>query len=58
MNVVSVTDAVSILQVFPGVDRLTSTGAEFENGQSGSYDAIIFATGYRSNVPQWLKVNN
>jgi indole-3-pyruvate monooxygenase len=43
-------------QVFPGVDQLTSDGAVFENGEVRDYDAIVLATGYRSNVPQWLKV--
>lgn len=29
---------------------------EFVDGKSETFDAIILATGYRSNVPLWLKV--
>ncbi|KAG0581308.1 hypothetical protein KC19_4G241700 [Ceratodon purpureus] len=43
------------IKVFPGVDHLTPHGACFENGESRDFDAIVLATGYRSNVPQWLK---
>jgi len=44
------------LQVFPGVDYLTTHGAKFENDEEREFDAIVLATGYRSNVPQWLQV--
>lgn len=47
---------VLVVQVFPGVDHLTPHGAQFENGEARDFDAIVLATGYRSNVPQWLKV--
>jgi len=30
--------------------------AEFVDGRVDNFDAIILATGYKSNVPMWLKV--
>lgn len=42
--------------MLPAVDYLTSNGACFEDGQTEEFDTIVLATGYRSNVPQWLKV--
>ncbi|BBN11233.1 indole-3-pyruvate monooxygenase [Marchantia polymorpha subsp. ruderalis] len=39
------------------ISALMTSGVRFENGEFESYDAIIFATGYRSNVPMWLKGN-
>lgn len=29
---------------------------EFVDGKVENFDAIILATGYKSNVPSWLKV--
>jgi len=29
---------------------------EFVDGRVENFDAIILATGYKSNVPSWLKV--
>lgn len=46
-----------LLQVVPAIDHLTSDGAQFVDGQVQQFDAIILATGYRSNVPQWLHVS-
>jgi hypothetical protein len=46
-----------LLQVVPAIDHLTSDGAQFADGQVQQFDAIILATGYRSNVPQWLHVS-
>lgn len=31
---------------------------EFVNGSVANFDAIILATGYKTNVPLWLKVLN
>ncbi|KAH9535563.1 hypothetical protein CY35_17G060600 [Sphagnum magellanicum] len=42
------------IKVVPAIDHLTSDGAQFADGQVQQFDAIILATGYRSNVPQWL----
>jgi indole-3-pyruvate monooxygenase len=47
---------VYYLQVRPAVECLTPTGAQFEDGTREDFDAVILATGYRSNVPKWLKV--
>ncbi|XP_074569566.1 indole-3-pyruvate monooxygenase YUCCA2-like isoform X3 [Curcuma longa] len=39
-----------------GVKRLMKHGAEFADGAAEEFDAVILATGYRSNLPRWLKV--
>lgn len=41
-----------------GVKEITRNGAKFMDGQEKEFDAIILATGYKSNVPTWLKVRN
>ena len=46
------------LQVMEGVKEITRNGAKFVDGQQKEFDAIILATGYKSNVPTWLKVKN
>ncbi|KAL8101686.1 indole-3-pyruvate monooxygenase YUCCA6-like [Apium graveolens] len=43
------------IKVVPGIQRLTRQTAEFVNGKKEDFDAIILATGYKSNVPSWLK---
>ncbi|CAN4076562.1 unnamed protein product [Withania somnifera] len=44
------------IKVCPGIKRLLKCHmVEFVNGQTEEYDAIILATGYKSNVPSWLK---
>ncbi|KAL7164414.1 hypothetical protein ACSBR2_040346 [Camellia fascicularis] len=43
------------IKVCPGIRRLTHDTAEFVNGRKENFDAIILATGYKSNVPSWLK---
>ncbi|XP_028781241.1 indole-3-pyruvate monooxygenase YUCCA6-like [Neltuma alba] len=43
------------VQVCPGVKRLKRHTVEFVDGATQNFDAIIFATGYKSNVPSWLK---
>lgn len=46
------------IQVFPAVSSIKKDKiVEFADGQSGRFDVIIFATGYRSNVLKWLKVD-
>lgn len=45
------------IKVRPGIKRLTKNGAEFVDGETENFDAIILATGYKSNVPSWLKEN-
>jgi indole-3-pyruvate monooxygenase len=44
------------MQIVPEVESFSSTGATFVDGNEMAFDAVIFATGYRSNVPAWLKV--
>ncbi|GAB2214575.1 hypothetical protein Droror1_Dr00018930 [Drosera rotundifolia] len=43
------------IQVVPGVKRLSTRGVELVNGEKLEINAVVFATGYRSNVPYWLK---
>ncbi|XP_031473613.1 probable indole-3-pyruvate monooxygenase YUCCA10 [Nymphaea colorata] len=43
------------IQVYPGVKCIRSSDLEFENGSTRRFDAIIFATGYKSTVKAWLK---
>ncbi|XP_026662124.1 indole-3-pyruvate monooxygenase YUCCA2-like [Phoenix dactylifera] len=43
------------IKVVPGIDRFADNGVEFVDGKREDYDAVILATGYRSNVPSWLK---
>ncbi|KAH6760664.1 Flavin-binding monooxygenase family protein, partial [Perilla frutescens var. frutescens] len=41
--------------VVEGVKEITQNGAKFIDGQEREFDSIILATGYKSNVPSWLK---
>jgi indole-3-pyruvate monooxygenase len=43
------------IAIVPGVKRFTAGGAEMVDGSFVSADAVVLATGYHSNVPQWLK---
>ncbi|XP_009782408.1 indole-3-pyruvate monooxygenase YUCCA6-like [Nicotiana tabacum] len=43
------------IKVCPGIRTLKHQKVEFENGETENFDAIILATGYKSNVPSWLK---
>ncbi|KAJ4755828.1 Flavin-containing monooxygenase [Rhynchospora pubera] len=43
------------IKVVPGINHFTSKGVEFTDGRQEDFDAVILATGYRSNVPSWLK---
>jgi NAD(P)H-nitrite reductase large subunit len=46
-------------QVYPATIASIKKGkiVEFEDGKSGEFDVIVFATGYRTNVQKWLKVH-
>ena len=44
------------MQVCRGIKRLARNAVEFVDGKVENFDAIILATGYKSNVPSWLKV--
>ncbi|XP_077225421.1 putative indole-3-pyruvate monooxygenase YUCCA4 [Tasmannia lanceolata] len=43
------------IKVMGGVREITRRGAKFVDGQEKEFDSIILATGYKSNVPSWLK---
>ncbi|OUZ99947.1 Pyridine nucleotide-disulfide oxidoreductase [Macleaya cordata] len=43
------------IKVYPGVKRLKRHTVEFVDGTVEDFDVIIMATGYKSNVPSWLK---
>lgn len=42
------------IKVHPAINTFTPQGVHFCNGHYEEYDAIILATGYRSNVMDWL----
>ncbi|KAI4992859.1 hypothetical protein ZWY2020_007172 [Hordeum vulgare] len=44
------------IKVVAEVESLGCNGARFVDGNEMAFDALIFATGYRSNVPSWLQV--
>ncbi|CAL5397040.1 unnamed protein product [Camellia sinensis] len=46
------------IKVCHGIKRLTHHSVELIDGREENFDAIILATGYKSNVPIWLKENN
>ncbi|TVU48305.1 hypothetical protein EJB05_07938, partial [Eragrostis curvula] len=43
------------IKIVPEVESFNGGGARFVDGNEMAFDAVIFATGYRSNVPSWLK---
>nr|XP_010918863.1 probable indole-3-pyruvate monooxygenase YUCCA5 [Elaeis guineensis] len=43
------------ITVVPGVKRFMPSKVELVDGQVLDVDSVIFATGYRSNVPRWLQ---
>uniref|UniRef100_A0A0D9XZS8 Flavin-containing monooxygenase n=1 Tax=Leersia perrieri TaxID=77586 RepID=A0A0D9XZS8_9ORYZ len=43
------------IKVVPAINCFTENGVEFVDGHREEFDAVIFATGYKSNVPSWLK---
>jgi indole-3-pyruvate monooxygenase len=43
------------INVYPGIDQITSTGVRFTDGRVEKFDAIIFATGYESAVSEFLQ---
>ncbi|XP_057739145.1 indole-3-pyruvate monooxygenase YUCCA6-like [Arachis stenosperma] len=46
------------IKVRPSIKRLKRHTVEFVDGRIENFDAIILATGYKSNVPYWLKEND
>ncbi|XP_078432281.1 putative indole-3-pyruvate monooxygenase YUCCA4 [Wolffia australiana] len=45
------------IKVTRAVKEFTRTGARFVDGSEEDFDSVILATGYKSNVPSWLKSN-
>lgn len=43
------------IKILPSIERIVHHSVQFVNGKIENFDAIILATGYKSNVPYWLK---
>ncbi|CAD6233523.1 unnamed protein product [Miscanthus lutarioriparius] len=43
------------IKVFPAIQSFQEHGVQFIDGKTESFDVVILATGYKSNVPYWLK---
>ncbi|KAF7023603.1 hypothetical protein CFC21_036087 [Triticum aestivum] len=43
------------IKVYPGIKKISGQQVEFLDTRSEDFDAIVLATGYKSNVPFWLK---
>ncbi|KAJ0794135.1 putative indole-3-pyruvate monooxygenase [Helianthus annuus] len=43
------------IKIYPGIQQIRDHSVHFFNGKTENFDAIILATGYKSNVPSWLK---
>ncbi|OIW11242.1 hypothetical protein TanjilG_28333 [Lupinus angustifolius] len=43
------------INVVPGIKRFNNRDVELVNGEKLHVDAVVLATGYRSNVPSWLQ---
>ncbi|XP_050226182.1 probable indole-3-pyruvate monooxygenase YUCCA11 [Mercurialis annua] len=43
------------VKVFPSISSISGNSVGFTNGDVTKFDAIIFATGYKSTVKYWLK---
>lgn len=41
--------------VYPGIEHFTPEGVVFTDGRSKAFDAIVLATGYRSQAGHWLE---
>ncbi|OEL14393.1 putative indole-3-pyruvate monooxygenase YUCCA10 [Dichanthelium oligosanthes] len=44
-----------IIKVFGGISKIIGNKVEFECGKESSFDAIVFATGYKTTANLWLK---
>lgn len=44
------------IKVVPGIKRFSYGRVELVDGEVLDIDAVVLATGYRSNVPSWLQV--
>ncbi|KAJ0779855.1 putative indole-3-pyruvate monooxygenase [Helianthus annuus] len=45
------------IKIHPSIQNVGNHDVRFVNGRVEKFDAIILATGYRSNTPSWLKEN-
>ncbi|XP_073127175.1 probable indole-3-pyruvate monooxygenase YUCCA7 [Henckelia pumila] len=45
------------IKIVPQINRFLHGGVELVNGDVLEIDSVVFATGYTSNVPSWLKEN-
>ncbi|KAJ6811961.1 indole-3-pyruvate monooxygenase YUCCA2-like isoform X1 [Iris pallida] len=43
------------IKVVPAISHFTDKGVEYVDGKQEVFDSVILATGYKSNVPSWLK---
>ncbi|KAL5215093.1 hypothetical protein ABZP36_004245 [Zizania latifolia] len=43
------------IKVFKGISRISANNVEFHGGKKFPFDAIVFATGYKTTVNTWLK---
>ncbi|KAA8543438.1 hypothetical protein F0562_021067 [Nyssa sinensis] len=43
------------IDIVPGIKRFSGNFVELDNGENLEIDAVVLATGYRSNVPYWLQ---
>ncbi|KAL0693059.1 hypothetical protein Bca4012_060239 [Brassica carinata] len=46
------------VDIVPGIKRFSRSHVELVDGQILDLDAVVLATGYRSNVPSWLQEND
>ncbi|XP_010462821.1 PREDICTED: probable indole-3-pyruvate monooxygenase YUCCA11 [Camelina sativa] len=46
------------VQVVPSIKRIEGKRVEFIDGKTKHIDSIVFATGYKSSVSKWLKVDD
>ncbi|KAL6845571.1 hypothetical protein ACP4OV_025066 [Aristida adscensionis] len=46
-----------VIKVFGAVSKIVGNKVKFEGGVESYFDAIVFATGYKSTVNTWLKDN-
>lgn len=40
----------------PAISEIKERSVVFEDGREQHFDAIVFATGYKSSASKWLKV--
>ncbi|XP_047072521.1 probable indole-3-pyruvate monooxygenase YUCCA10 [Lolium rigidum] len=44
-----------VIKVLGGITKISGKKIEFQGGNESSFDAIVFSTGYKSTVNNWLK---